>query len=75
MPSVTPKHANENIEAFLRRFKRAVENADVIKDIRKKEYYEKPTAMRKRKKAAAKKRHQKEVQAQRNKFKPRSNRR
>ena len=75
MPSVTPKHHNESIDAFLRRFKRAVENADVIKDIRKKEYYEKPTAERKRKKAAAKKRHQKEVQIQRSKFKPRTNRR
>lgn len=75
MPSVKPKHPNESIDALLRRFKRVVESADIIKDIRKKEYFEKPTAERKRKKAAAKKRHQKEVQAQRNKFKPRSNRR
>jgi len=53
MPKVKPKHPNESFEALLRRFKRVVDNADVIKDIRKKDFYEKPTAVRKRKKAAA----------------------
>ena len=75
MPSVSPKHPNESIDALLRRFKRVVEAADIIKDIRKKEFFEKPTAERKRKKAAAKKRHQKDVAARNNKFKPRTNRR
>jgi len=74
MPKVKPKHPNESFEAMLRRFKRVVDNADVIKDIRKKEFYEKPTAVRKRKKAAAKKRHLKELAAQRNKFPPRTKR-
>ncbi len=71
MVSVTPKHPKETIEQMLRRFKRAVDNADIIKDIRSKEFYEKPTTVRKRKKAAAKKRHQKDLQTQRNKFPPR----
>jgi small subunit ribosomal protein S21 len=68
MPSVTPKHKYETIEQLLRRFKRSVERADVIKDIRKKEFFEKPTSKRKRKKAAAKKRYQKQEAMQRNKF-------
>ena len=74
MPKVKPKHPNESFEALLRRFKRTVDAADTIKDVRKKEYYEKPTAERKRKKAAAKKRHQKELALQRNKFPPRTKR-
>jgi len=75
MPKVSQKHYNESFEALLRRFKKAVDRADVIKDIRKKEYFEKPTAERKRKKAAAKKRHQKQLQMDRSKFQPRTNRR
>ena len=74
MPKVKPKHPNESFEALLRRFKRVVDNANVIQDVREKEAYEKPTTKRKRKKAAAKKRHQKDLQAQRNKFPPRTKR-
>jgi small subunit ribosomal protein S21 len=75
MPSVTPKHKYETIDQLLRRFKRSVERADVIKDIRKKEFFEKPTAKRKRRKAAAKKRYQKQEAANRNQFQPRTKRR
>ena len=75
MPSVTPKNIYENIEQLLRRFKRTVENANVINDYRKKEFYEKPTTERKRKKAAAKKRYQKQEALSRNKFEPRTRRR
>lgn len=74
MPQVKPKHPNESFEALLRRFKRVVDNADVIKDVRQKDFYEKPTSKRKRKKAAAIKRHQKDLQTQRNKFPPRTKR-
>ena len=55
MPSVIAKKG-EHFEKLMRRFKRAVEKADVMNDIRKKEYYEKPTVARKRAKAAAIKR-------------------
>ena len=75
MPSVTPKHKHETIDQLLRRFKRSVERADVIKDIRKHEFYEKPTSKRKRRKAAAKKRYQKQEAMQRNQFQPRTRRR
>ena len=55
MPSVIAKKG-EHFEKLMRRFKRVVEKADVMNDIRKKEYYEKPTVARKRAKAAAIKR-------------------
>ena len=75
MPSVTPKHKYESIDQLIRRFKRSVERADVIKDVRKHEFYEKPTAKRKRRKAAARKRYQKQEAANRNQFQPRTKRR
>jgi ribosomal protein S21 len=50
---------NEPFDIALRRFKRACEKAGVLAEIHKREFYEKPTQVRKRKKAAAVKRHQK----------------
>jgi small subunit ribosomal protein S21 len=44
----------ENINQALRRFKKKVEESNVLEDVRSKEYYEKPTTTRKRKKSAAK---------------------
>jgi len=46
----------ENINQALRRFKKKVEESNVIEDVRRKEYYEKPTTVRKRQKSAAKSR-------------------
>ena len=40
-------------DVALRKFRKAVERAGTLQDIRKKEFYEKPTAKRKRKKAEA----------------------
>jgi len=45
----------------LRRFKRACEKAGILTELRRREYYEKPTQERKRKKAAAVKRHLKKL--------------
>jgi len=56
MPSVRIKE-NEYFDAALRRFKRACEKAGVLTELRRREFYEKPTQERKRKKAAAVKRH------------------
>ena len=50
---------NEHFDAALRRFKRACEKAGVLTELRRREFYEKPTQERKRKKAAAVKRQQK----------------
>ena len=44
---------NEPFEVALRRFKRTIEKNGLLTDLRAREFYEKPTAERKRKKAAA----------------------
>jgi len=61
MPSVRVKD-NEPFEVAMRRFKRSCEKAGVLAEVRRREFYEKPTAERKRKKAAAVKRHHKKLQ-------------
>jgi small subunit ribosomal protein S21 len=66
MPSVRVKE-NEPFDIAVRRFKRACEKAGILSDIRRREFYEKPTSERKRKKAAAVKRHQKKVMRERSK--------
>lgn len=60
MPSVRVRD-NEPFEVALRRFKRSCEKAGILTETRRREYYEKPTAERKRKRAAAVKRHQKKL--------------
>ncbi|HIA08807.1 MAG TPA: 30S ribosomal protein S21 [Chromatiaceae bacterium] len=60
MPSVRVRE-NEPFEIALRRFKRACEKASVLSDVRRREFYEKPTAERKRKAAAAVKRNDKRL--------------
>ncbi len=61
MPSVKIKD-NEPFDFALRRFKRSCEKAGVLAEVRRREFYEKPTSVRKRKAAAAVKRHAKKVQ-------------
>ena len=56
MPIVRVKD-NEPFEIAMRRFKRSCEKAGVLAEVRRREFYEKPTAERKRKAAAAVKRH------------------
>lgn len=56
MPSVRVRE-NEYFDVALRRFKRACEKAGILSELRRREFYEKPTQERKRKKAAAVKRH------------------
>src|SRR5438309_294557 len=55
MPTVRVKE-NEPFEVAMRRFKRTVEKTGLLTELRSREYYEKPTAERKRKLAAADKR-------------------
>lgn len=55
---------NENINQALRRFKKKIESSGVLEDLRKKEFYEKPTSVRKRKKGAAKARWRKQLKNQ-----------
>ncbi len=55
MPSIKVKE-NEPFDIAIRRFRRACEKAGILTEIRKREFYEKPTSVRKRKAAAAVKR-------------------
>jgi small subunit ribosomal protein S21 len=55
---------NENINVSLRRFKKKVEEAGTLETLRAKEFYEKPTTERKRKKGAAKSRLRKRLREQ-----------
>ena len=63
MPSVRVRE-NEPFEAALRRFKRTIEKTGLLTELRAREFYEKPTSERKRKKAAAIKRHYKRLRSQ-----------
>ena len=64
MPSVKVRE-NEPFDVALRRFKRSCEKAGVLTEIRRRECYEKPTAERKRKAAAAVKRYLKKLSKER----------
>ena len=55
---------NEPFDVALRRFKRTIEKLGLLTDLRAREFYEKPTAERKRKLAAAVKRHHKRLRSQ-----------
>ena len=67
MPTIRVKE-NEPFETALRRFKRTIEStiekSGLLTELRAREFYEKPTAERKRKKAAAIKRHYKRLRSQ-----------
>lgn len=47
---------NESLEDALRRFKRTVSKSGTIQEVRKREFYEKPSVKRKKKSEAARKR-------------------
>ena len=55
MPGIRVKE-DEPFDVAIRRFRRACERSGVLSEARRREYYEKPTEVRKRKAAAAIKR-------------------
>ena len=61
MPQVRVKEG-EPFDVALRRVKRSCEKAGVLAEVRRLEFYEKPTQERKRKAAASVKRHLKKLQ-------------
>ena len=67
MPAVKVRD-NEPFDVALRRFKRSCEKAGVLSEVRRREHYEKPTEVRKRKRAAAVKRHLKKLQREHKRF-------
>jgi small subunit ribosomal protein S21 len=60
LTTVIPK-LNEPVEVALRRFRRSIESTGLLKELRARMAYEKPTAKRKRKKAAAVSRLRKQI--------------
>ena len=67
MPHVRIKE-NEPFDVALRRFKRSCEKAGILSEVRRREFYEKPTTTRKRKAAAAVKRYLKKLQREARRF-------
>ncbi|MEX0952068.1 MAG: 30S ribosomal protein S21 [Gammaproteobacteria bacterium] len=63
MPEVKVRE-NEPFEVAMRRFKRACEKSGLLAEVHRREFYEKPTQVRKRKAAAAVKRYQKKLAKQ-----------
>lgn len=52
---------DENFEGALRRFKKQVEKAGVLSEMRRREHYEKPSVRRKKKALAARKKLLKQI--------------
>ena len=53
-----------NVERALRKFKKKIAESNLLNDLRDREFYEKPTTKRKRKKSAAKNRWRKKLAEQ-----------
>jgi len=63
MAGITVKEG-EPYESFIRRFRRACEKAGVLRELKRHEYYEKPSDRRKRKMAEARRRAWRRAQEQ-----------
>lgn len=55
---------NDNVEQAMRKFKKKMQDSGLLQELRDREFYEKPTAARKKKASAAKNRWKKKVQSQ-----------
>jgi small subunit ribosomal protein S21 len=55
---------NDNVEQAMRKFKKKMMDSGLLQDLRDREFYEKPTATRKKKASAAKNRWKKKVASQ-----------
>jgi small subunit ribosomal protein S21 len=55
MVGITVKDG-ESYESFIRRFRRACENAGILREVKRREFYEKPSEKRKRRQAEARRR-------------------
>ncbi len=64
MPSVRVTQEG-SFEAALKKFKRECQRSGILSDVKKKEHYDKPSVMRKKKQAAARKKAQKRIRSYR----------
>jgi small subunit ribosomal protein S21 len=55
---------NENVEQALRKFKKKIQEFGLLQELRDREFFEKPTTERKRRKGAARARWRKHLQSQ-----------
>lgn len=55
---------NDNVEQALRKFKKKIQSSGLLQEVRDREFYEKPTAKKKRKAGAAKARWRKQLASQ-----------
>jgi small subunit ribosomal protein S21 len=55
---------NDNVEQAMRKFKKKMMDSGLLQDLRDREHYEKPTAVRKKKASAAKNRWKKKIASQ-----------
>jgi small subunit ribosomal protein S21 len=53
---------HDNVEQALRKFRKKIMTSGLLQEVRDREFYEKPTALRKRKKGAAKNRWKKKLE-------------
>ncbi len=65
MSTVRKKHKGESFESLIRRFKKSCEKSNIILEVKKREFYEKPSSIRKRTRDIAKKKEQKRQEDQR----------
>jgi len=54
MPSVRPKYKQESFDKMLRRFKNQCERAGIVKEVRAREFYEKPNVKKNQRNQALK---------------------
>lgn len=67
-PGANVEVRNDDVNGALRRLRKILENNNRQKELAKHEYYEKPSATRKRERAQAVKRQQKQLAKERNRF-------
>ncbi|MGI9548741.1 MAG: 30S ribosomal protein S21 [Bdellovibrionales bacterium] len=60
MPKIKLREG-DNLEYVLRRFKKSCEKLGILSEIKKREYYEKPSIVKKKKSIAARKRLNKKI--------------
>ena len=65
MSSVKRKHRDESFESLMRRFNKSCEKSNILLEVKKREFYEKPSSVSKRTRDIAKKKEQKRQEDQR----------
>ena len=65
MTIVRRKHNGESFESLMRRFKKSCEKSNILLEVKRREFYEKPSSISKRTRDIAKKKEQKRQEDQR----------